>query len=62
MKVRCNDCMSIFDEEYIRNINEDESCPVCERIGALMDVPQEEFPQYYNYAPINNIKLFKRRI
>jgi hypothetical protein len=44
--------MSVFDEEYICDINEDESCPVCGRIGALMDVPQEEFPQYYNHEPI----------
>lgn len=54
MKVRCNDCMSVFDEEYIDDISENESCPLCGRIGALMDVPQEEFPQYYNHEPINN--------
>lgn len=54
MKVRCNDCMSVFDEEYITDISEDESCPVCGRIGALMDVPQEEFPQYYYHTPIKN--------
>jgi hypothetical protein len=46
--------MSVFDEEYIDDISENESCPLCGRIGALMDVPQEEFPQYYNHEPINN--------
>ena len=59
MKVRCNDCMSVFDEEYINDISDDESCPVCGRIGVLMDVPQEEFPQYYNHAPIKNINNTK---
>lgn len=54
MKVRCNDYMSVFDEEYIEDINDVESCPVCGRIGTLMDVPQEEFPQYYYHAPIHN--------
>ena len=53
MKVRCNDCMSVFDEEYIDDVRDDESCPVCGRIGALMDVPRDEFPQYYDYAPKN---------
>lgn len=59
MKVRCNDCMSAFDEEYIEDINDVESCPVCGSIGALMDVPQEEFPQYYYYMPVSNMNNTK---
>lgn len=43
MRVRCNDCMSIFDENYIEvNIlSGEESCPICGRVGCLMDVEEE---------------------
>lgn len=56
MKVRCNECMSIFDEVYIdqNSYDGDEYCPCCGRIGALMDVSESEFPQYYNHEPKEN--------
>lgn len=56
MKVRCNDCMSVFDENYIKydEVLDQEGCPCCGRIGCLMDVPENEFPQYYKYTPIDN--------
>lgn len=43
MKVRCNNCMSVFDEKYIvvDPASEKESCPVCGRIGCLMDIKDE---------------------
>ena len=43
MKIRCNDCMSIFDENYVEKnlINGEESCPVCGRVGCLMDMEDE---------------------
>lgn len=43
MRVRCNDCMSVFDENYIEKnmISGDESCPICGRIGCLMDMEEE---------------------
>lgn len=56
MKIRCNDCMSVFDEKHIEydEISGQESCPCCGRIGCLMDVSEDEFPQYYNHMPIEN--------
>ena len=43
MRVRCNDCMSIFDETYVEidPASEQESCPVCGRKGCLMDMEEE---------------------
>ena len=43
MRVRCNDCMSSFDENYIEKnlISGEESCPICGRIGCLMDIEEE---------------------
>lgn len=43
MRVRCNDCMSVFDENYIEVniINGEESCPICGRVGCLMDMEEE---------------------
>ena len=55
-KIRCNYCDSVFYEEYVEGTNE---CPVCKREGYLMDVPKDEFPQYYNCLPINPLKLRK---
>lgn len=42
-RVRCNHCMSVFDEEYLKDIidaqgNEAERCPVCSKGDALMDI------------------------
>lgn len=56
MKVRCNWCMSIFNEEQIvyDRDKDMEFCPVCGDSACLMDVPQDEFPQYYNDLPVNN--------
>ena len=50
MRVRCNDCMSVFDENYIEVnvITGIESCPICGRIGCLMDV-EEETDNYKKY-------------
>lgn len=57
MKVRCNDCMSVFYEEYIvaHENGDDLICPCCGHVGRIMDVPEEEFPQYYNEEPIDNM-------
>ncbi len=38
MKVRCNDCMAVFDEEEIIVVGETEHCPVCKIEGCLMDM------------------------
>lgn len=56
MKVRCNDCMAVFDERYIvaHENGDDLICPCCGRGGVIMDVPEEEFPQYYYDMPVNN--------
>lgn len=53
MRVRCNDCMSVFDENYIEVniINGEESCPICGRIGCLMDV-EEETENYKRFKEI----------
>lgn len=51
LKLRCNNCMSIFYESLISN---PEKCPVCGAIGTLMDVPEFEFPQYYKDSPKEN--------
>lgn len=58
MKIRCNDCMSIFDENYVEKnlINGEESCPVCGRVGCLMDM-EDETENYKKFKEIlvNNI-------
>lgn len=47
MKVRCNQCMSIFDEENIKlNRMGREFCPVCGFGGALMDMPEFDTASY----------------
>lgn len=53
MRVRCNDCMSVFDENYIEVniINGEESCPICGRIGCLMDV-EEETENYKKFKDV----------
>lgn len=44
MKVRCNNCMAVFDEpEIIYNEKSNtEACPHCGKIGRLMDLTDEE--------------------
>ena len=58
MKVRCNDCMSVFDENYIATdpATGRESCPACGRIGCLMDM-DEETENYKKFRSVleNNI-------
>lgn len=58
MRVRCNDCMSVFDDNYIeRNlISDEESCPICGRIGCLMDL-EDETENYKKFRGVleNNI-------
>ena len=51
MKIRCNNCMSVFYEQFVKHHNEEEICPCCSTKGCLMDVPEEEFPQYYDNSP-----------
>ena len=43
-KVRCNECMQIFDEsEIVVDYTTDvEYCPHCNRTGCLMDLEEEE--------------------
>lgn len=45
MKVRCNMCMKVFDEE--KNVYDGETdtefCPECGESGYLMDLPDEDF-------------------
>ena len=44
MKVRCNNCMAVFDEPeiiYSKKSNT-EACPHCGKIGCLMDLTDEE--------------------
>lgn len=43
MKVRCNNCMEIFDEEDIMliNLNGNEVCPCCGRSGCIADIEKE---------------------
>lgn len=44
-RVRCNHCMSEFDEENIRVANPDiESCPVCGKGDAMMDLENTRPP------------------
>ena len=49
-RVRCNHCMSVVYEEYL--IKDDgtdsgESCPVCNKSDALMDVTEEGVTRKY---------------
>lgn len=56
MKVRCNWCMSVFDEQYVyqNHGTGDDCCPCCGILDKLMDVPESEFPQYYNHESKRN--------
>lgn len=49
MKVRCNNCMEVFDEkELVYDGDEDmEFCPYCGGGGCIMDLPKDEFPEEY---------------
>lgn len=39
MKVRCNNCMAIFDEdEIVYDVEDIELCPHCGESGCLMDL------------------------
>lgn len=48
MKVRCNQCMAIFDEEQISYDGETEFCPECGESGCLMDLSEI---RYYVSGP-----------
>jgi Zn finger protein HypA/HybF involved in hydrogenase expression len=41
MKVRCNWCDEVFDEEEIIVIGETEYCPKCNTEGCLMDMEEQ---------------------
>lgn len=42
-KVRCNNCMSVFEEEEIVcNEDDKEYCPICGKDGCLMDLEIDE--------------------
>ena len=41
MKVRCNWCMSEFDESKLIIKNDTEICPICGKSGCLMDLEEE---------------------
>jgi len=59
MKVRCNNCMSIFDEKYIKITDDDykdEYCPCCEYHGGLMDLEEEELINHELLGALKNIK------
>ena len=45
MKVRCNQCMKVFDEERIVYDGEDdiEYCPECGESGCLMDIAETRY-------------------
>ena len=38
MKIRCNDCMAVFDEQEIIVKGEIEYCSRCGKSGCLMDM------------------------
>jgi len=38
MKVKCNWCNEIFDEEEIQYRKYEEHCPKCQLVGYLMDL------------------------
>ena len=43
MKVRCNNCMAVFDEDDIPiNDNDEEYCPECGETGYLMDMEENQ--------------------
>ena len=52
-KIRCNNCEGVFYEKYVEGTN---TCPICGIEGCLMDVPKNEFPQYYKITPIRKGK------
>lgn len=45
MKVRCNQCMKVFEEDKIVYDGEDdmEFCPECGEGGCLMDLTDDDF-------------------
>jgi hypothetical protein len=43
-RVQCNWCMSVFGEEHIKVVDDEEYCPICGETGYLMDISEEEAP------------------
>lgn len=56
-KVRCNNCMEVFDErELIYDENEDmEFCPYCGKGGCIMDLGEEELEMKLTDAEIEKL-------
>lgn len=54
MKVKCNYCEEVFDEnEIVLNEEDDEICPYCHVQGCISDYPQtvEDFEELYGAIP-----------
>jgi len=54
MKVKCNWCESIFNEDYIIEKDHEEMCPCCKKVGYLADVKETE-----NYIKFSQ-EIFKK--
>lgn len=48
MMVKCNWCDSTFNEKYITNRKNSETCPCCEKVGYLIGI--EETDNYIKYS------------
>ena len=59
MRVRCNNCMSTFDENYIdvNIISNEECCPICGEIGYLMDMEETENYKRFRHVVDSNISI-----
>lgn len=42
MRVRCNWCDNEFNEVEIKIKDDKEYCPICGKMGCLMDLPETE--------------------
>ncbi len=54
MKVKCNWCESIFNEDYITEKDHEEVCPCCRKVGYLADIKETE-----NYVKFSQ-EIFKK--
>ena len=42
LRVQCTWCSSVFYEEYIVVIDDEEFCPICKHTGCLKDITDDE--------------------
>lgn len=59
LKVRCNNCESIFYEDKLIIENDTEHCPICNRSDCLMDNPNTSIKIGLTYEDLEDLMADK---